>query len=237
MKLESWSIAVLLLFSSLAASPATAPADGAGSSLEVRAAAAFNAQNYREALPMLRTLENDLRDQPERLGLIREQIRVCVAQLAQTPVVDGGIAPEAEPPITNEQRKPHPAPVAGEVRALQIKELGNFEYDADTGGNIPKDVSSLSGSTVRIHGFMIPIDQAENITSFALVPSLFACCFGQPPQVQHTIICNAPAGKAVAYFPDELVVEGKLNVEEKKDEGFIVSLFELEVASVKPATK
>lgn len=235
MKLKS-CIAALLLISSLAAAPSTAPAESGGT-LEVRAAAAFNAQDYRAALPMLRTLENDLRDQPERLGLIREQIRVCVAQLAQTPVTDGGIAPEAEPPVTNEQRKPHPAPVAGEVRALQIKELGNFEYDADTGGNIPKDVSSLSGSTVRIHGFMIPIDQAENITSFALVPSLFACCFGQPPQVQHTIICNAPAGKAVAYYPDELVVEGKLNVEEKKDEGFIVSLFELEVASVKPATK
>jgi hypothetical protein len=33
------------------------------------------------------------------------------------------------------------------------------------------------------------------------------------------------------------VVEGKLTVEEKKDEGFIVSVFEIDVTSVKPAVK
>jgi hypothetical protein len=41
----------------------------------------------------------------------------------------------------------------------------------------------------------------------------------------------------VSYYPDEIVVEGKLNVEEKKDDGFIVSIFEVEVNSVKPAAK
>jgi hypothetical protein len=120
---------------------------------------------------------------------------------------------------------------------LQIKELGNFDYDTDKGGNIPKDVLALSGTTVRLHGFMIPIDQTEKITSFALVPSLFACCFGQPPQLQHTIVCKAIAGKSISYYPDELVVEGKLKVEEKKDDGFIVSIFEVELNSVQPATK
>jgi hypothetical protein len=226
----------ILLLSSLAAAPTTKPAADDGRPLEVRAAAAFNSGNYAEALPMLRTLENDLRDQPDRLGPVREQIRVCVTQLAQTSIENGGIPPQ-DAPITNEQRKPHAAPKDGEVRQMQIKDLGNFEYDADKGGNIPADVQKLSGSTIRLNGYMIPIDQAENITSFALVPSLFACCFGQPPQVQHTVICKAPAGKAVSYYPDELVVEGKLKVEEKKDEGFIVSLFEVEVASVKPTTR
>jgi len=229
--------ASLLLLGSLAVAQTTQRTADDGRPLEVRAAAAFNAGNYAEALPLLRTLENDLRDQPERLGPIREQIRVCVLQLAQQSIDRGGMPPEPDAPITNEQREPHTPLKPGEIRSLQITELGNFEYDADTGGNIPKDVVALSGATVRLNGFMIPIDQAENITSFALVADLFACCFGQPPQVQHTIICKAPAGKAVSYYPDELVVEGKLLVEEKKDEGFIVSLFELEVASVKPASK
>jgi hypothetical protein len=123
------------------------------------------------------------------------------------------------------------------VLDVAIKELGNFEYDADNGGNIPPDVTALSGSTLRVTGFMIPMDQADNITQFALVPSLFACCFGQPPSIQHTIVVNCPKGKAVSYYPDEIVVEGKLKVEEKKEDGFIVSLFEIEVNSVKPAGK
>ena len=120
---------------------------------------------------------------------------------------------------------------------MAIKELGNFEYDADKGGNIPADVKAMSGSSIRLTGFMIPMDQATNISQFALVPSLFACCFGQPPQIQHTIIVNCPKGKAVAYYPDEITVDGTLKVEEKKEDGFIVSIFEMECSSVKPIAK
>jgi hypothetical protein len=81
---------------------------------------------------------------------------------------------------------------------------------------------------------MIPMDQAENITQFALVPSLFSCCFGQPPQIQHTIVVNCPKGKAVSYCPDEIFVEGDLKVDEKRDDGYVVSIFELTAKSVKP---
>ena len=84
---------------------------------------------------------------------------------------------------------------------------------------------------------MIPLDQAEAITEFALVPSLFACCFGQPPQIQHTLVVHCPKGKAVTYFPDEISVEGIIKVEEKKDDGYIVSIFEIDAQSVKPAPK
>src|SRR5205814_9272167 len=120
---------------------------------------------------------------------------------------------------------------------IQIKDLGNFDYDPRKVANTPAPVAALSGTKEKLHTFMIPIDQAESITQFALVPSLFAYCFGQPPQIQHTIVCKAPQGKAVSYYPDELVVEGKLKVDEKKDDGFIVSIFEIDVTSVKPATK
>jgi hypothetical protein len=134
-------------------------------------------------------------------------------------------------------RIPHPAPKPGDVLEMSIKELGNFEFDAENGSPIPSDVQKLSGATIRLRGYMIPMDQAENISQFALVPSLFACCYGQPPQIQHTIVVNCPKGKAVSYYPDEIIVQGKLNVEEKKDDGFIVSLFEVGAQSVKPAPK
>ena len=84
---------------------------------------------------------------------------------------------------------------------------------------------------------MISLDQAEDVTHFALVPSLFSCCFGQPPQVQHTLYVTTPKGKAISYCPDEIVVEGKLSVEEKKDDGYIVSIFEVEAQSVRPMAR
>ena len=164
---------------------------------------------------------------------------------ASSPVVSDEVmkaaaakGPTTQPTVaTGDDRKPHKKPKAGAVYSLLIQELGNFEYDQEKGGNIPKDVEALSGTAVKLTGFMIPLDQADKIRQFVLVPDLFACCFGQPPQVQHSIIVSCPEGKAVSYFPDEIHVEGKLTVQEKKDDGFIVSIFEINCTSVKPAAK
>ena len=156
--------------------------------------------------------------------------KVKKAAAAQGPTTQPSVA-------TGDDRKPHKKPKDGEAYTLLIQELGNFEYDQEKGGNIPKDVQALTGSTVKLTGYMIPLDQADKIKQFVLVPDLFACCFGQPPQVQHGIIVNCPEGKAVSYYPEQIVVEGKLKVEEKKDDGFIISIFEVAVDSVKPAPK
>ncbi len=198
--------------------------------LHLRATQAFAAGQYAAALPMLQKLEEAMRGDPVLAGPVREQIRVCERNLLAQ-VQSSTTAPDIK------NRKPHEPPQPGEVRKLSIKQLGNFEYDPDKGGGIPADVSSLSGMVVRLRGYMIPIDQAENITEFALVPDLFACCFGQPPQIQHTVVVRTPKGKSVGYYPDEVFVEGKLLVQERKDEGFIVSLFELAASSVKPVSK
>jgi hypothetical protein len=202
--------------------------------LEVRAAQAFNSNQYAVALPLLQKLADGLKDQPERLGPVQEQIRVCQRKLAEAPT---GAMAQIPPPPSAESRKAHEPPRPGEVRSLTIPDLGNFQYDAEKGGSIPDDVKALSGSKIRCTGYMIPMDQAEKISQFALVPSLFNCCFGLPPQIQHTIVVTCPKGKSVSYFPDEITVEGTLKVEEKKDDGFIISIFELEPSSVKPAVK
>lgn len=153
-----------------------------------------------------------------------------------------GYDPSTDPDLIQvessaELRTKHPAPSAEPREFSNIRLLGNFEFDADKGGNIPADVVALSGTTIRVRGYMIPLDQAAEITNFALVPSLFACCFGQPPGIQHTVIVKTPPNKAVAYYPDEIIVEGTLTVEEKKDEGFIISVFDVTASSVRPAAK
>lgn len=228
--------AITLFFSLLAPLPSFAQATKPAG-LELAANEAFGAGRYAVALPMLQKLAISFKDQPDRLGPINERISVCQKQIAanaNTAAAAAQTTPGADIPTTPETRIPHAKPKDGETLALAIKELGNFDYDAEHGGNIPKDVLALTGSKVRLHGFMIPMDQADRITKFALVPSLFACCFGQPPQIQHTIVVQCPEGKAVSYYPDEISVEGKLNVDEKKEDGFIVSIFDLDVSSVKP---
>jgi hypothetical protein len=229
------ALVVAFLFSApVFAAPSTQPSSG---DLAYRASDAFNRGQYAVALPLFQKLADSLADQPDRLGPIQERIRVCQKAIASATAQQQQTPASSDPPMSAEKRLPHPAPKPGETIDMAIKELGNFDYDADKGGNIPDDVKALSGAKIRLHGFMIPMDQADSITQFALVPSLFACCFGQPPQLQHTVIVNCPKGKAVSYFPDEIQVEGALKVEEKKEDGFIVSIFEMDCSSVKPAAK
>jgi len=131
-------------------------------------------------------------------------------------------------------RTPHEAPHSGEVRAMTIKELGNFSYDPNAANPIPPDVRRLDGSVVRLSGFMIPLDQSDRLTRFALVPSLFSCCYGQPPSLEHIISVECAPGKAVDYTSQCVAVEGNLKVGEIKDNGYVVSLFHLTCTSVSP---
>ena len=212
-----------------------------GGALETRAEVAFGRGEWSLALPMLQQVASDVKSNPDRLAQIQEQIRVCNKQIAKAQADAAMVAKLSPAPapgaVDTGPRKPHPAPMPGATTDLEIKDLGNFDYDIEKGGNIPDDVKRLSGTSFRTRGFMIPLDQAESITEFALVPSLFSCCFGQPPQIQHTLVVHCPKGKAVSYFPDQIVVEGTLKVEEKKDDGYIISIFEIDAKSVKPAPK
>lgn len=223
-----------------AAAPATSQPSNAtlANELELQANEDMGRKDWAAAAVLLQKVENLLADQPDQLGPIMEQLRVCRHQIlnaksnasqANSQQQSVAVAVDGGP------RHVHDAPVAGQTIEFPIKELGNFDYDSTTGGNIPDDVKRMDGCHFRTHGFMIPLDQAESISEFALVPSLFACCFGQPPQIQHTIIVTCPKDKAVNYFPDELVVEGTLHVKEVRDSGFIVSIFQLDASSVRAA--
>jgi hypothetical protein len=232
---------LILISTTFANAQSTRPAIP-NAALELRATQAFNNGDYAEALPMLRQLVADLKSdaaQADKVAMIQEQIHVCQKNtakvVAKTP--DPAARPVAAVKPVVASRTPHPAPKAGEVLETTIRDLGNFDYDTVAENAIPDDVKALSGTTVRVNGFMIPMDQAENVSKFALVPSLFNCCVGQGPQIQHTIYVTCPKGKTVNYYPDEITVEGKLTVGAVKDEGYIVGIFALETSSVKPAAK
>lgn len=228
----------------------TAPASLDAAAIEFRAMTAFNQEQYQLALDLFNQVLPQVANQPEKLASLQERIRVCQANLAaQAKAIPQPAGKGTETPVNlsveaatqavaldsdGQPRTPHKAPTPGETRVMTIKELGNFEYDQDRGGNIPADVSSLNGMTIRLRGFMVPLDQADRITQFALVPSLFNCCFGKPPQLQHTITINCPEGKSVSYFPDEIVVTGTLTVKEEKDGDYIMSIFQISAGSIKP---
>ena len=49
------------------------------------------------------------------------------------------------------------------------------------------------------------------------------------------MIVTCPGGTQVEFSPDEVVVEGTLTVQEKRDDGYIISIFDVAAASLKTA--
>ena len=220
------------------ASPTSQPSNATlANELQLQANEDMGRSDYAAALPLLQKVSEMLADQPDQLGPVLEQIRVCRHQMLNAAAKPAVSTPTQSVPLLVDggPRHIHPAPAASDTVEMPIKELGNFDYDATVGGNIPSDVLRMDGCHFKTMGYMIPLDQAESISEFALVPSLFACCFGQPPQIQHTIVVHCPKSKAMSYFPDELVVEGTLHVKEVRDSGFIVSIFQMDASSVRAA--
>src|SRR5437588_11576122 len=61
--------------------PASTTKPVGGGALEVRAQTAFNRGEWSLALPMLKQVATDAKDNPDRLAAVQEQIRVCERQI------------------------------------------------------------------------------------------------------------------------------------------------------------
>ncbi|MEH0667149.1 DUF3299 domain-containing protein [Vibrio scophthalmi] len=72
----------------------------------------------------------------------------------------------------------------------------------------------LNGSTVRIPGFVIPLEgDAEKVTEFLLVPYFGACIHVPPPPPNQIIYVKFPQGAPVQQLWDVIYVVGTLKTE------------------------
>jgi hypothetical protein len=206
-------------------------------SLLAQADEAFDRGELYQSLPLYKEvalrLQGEINATPEgperdellaRLENIKDLVRESEEGIRET---DGPVVPDLE------NRVPHAAPAPGQTLDLTIQELGNFPYDDETGG-VPADVAALNGAAIRMTGYMVPTYQTDNIKQFTLVTSVYECCFGQPPGVEHAINVMLPEGRAVTFTYGEVQVTGTLRVEEEWRDGFVVNLFTIEdVTSVR----
>ena len=184
--------------------------------------------DYGAALGLWQQVAEYEKGNKDTWAAAREKVAECKKHLTDAEIEKYSWKPKVEVAATGpaDQRVAHTPPQEGEVRTIGIKELGNFQYDPEKGGGIPADVQRLSGMKVKVWGFMVALNQTENITEFALVPSLTGCCYGQPPTIQHMITVHVPKG--VAYTKDAIRVMGTLRVAEKREEGYTIGLFEID---------
>lgn len=93
------------------------------------------------------------------------------------------------------------------------RQLGDLDYVT---GQAPADLKALDGKTVKIPGFMVPLeDSQKEVTQFLLVPSPQACIHVPPPPPNQMVLVDMDkGGTPVAFGP--IWVYGTLHLHSKK---------------------
>ena len=121
--------------------------------------------------------------------------------------------------------------ITGLDKILPFDELTSWPYEDGLKG-MPKRVKELSGKKVLMTGFMLPIDEVQNIKEFLLVESLWSCCYGQPPDIHGIVRVVMPKKKTTDYFFDPLKIIGTFKVEATVMDGYCVDIYQLHVESL-----
>ena len=121
--------------------------------------------------------------------------------------------------------------VVGLDKILPFDELNSWPYEDGLKG-MPKRIKDLAGKKVMMTGFMLPIDEVQNIKEFLLVQSLWSCCYGQPPDIHGIVRVVMPKGKTTDYFFDPLKLVGTFKIEATILDGYCVDIYQLHVESL-----
>ena len=115
---------------------------------------------------------------------------------------------------------------------LSFNTLKKWTYIEKQNTPIPEFIRKLDGQNIEMTGYMMPLSDIKNIHSFILVPSLFGCCYGQPPAVNHIVLVKMADGGSVKFFNETIVVRGQFHCGEQKQDGYLVSLYRLDADQV-----
>jgi hypothetical protein len=125
----------------------------------------------------------------------------------------------------------------GEYKMVNLKAMGNFPFDPTDGtvADVPEVYRKLDGQKVLLIGEMyVDFGAAATTDRFQLVWSIAQCCFGGPPLVQERVFAHAPEGQRVRVYDGLAKVYGTLNVRDIRENGQVVSLYDLDVERVEP---
>ena len=118
--------------------------------------------------------------------------------------------------------------LTGIDQLLTFEELSSWPYQEGLKG-MPEQIKKIDGKRVMMVGFMLPIDKVENMKEFLLVESLWACCYGQPPDINGIVRVVMTGDNLADYEINPVRMIGTFEVEEYKEEGWVVDIYQLHI--------
>ena len=96
----------------------------------------------------------------------------------------------------------------------------------------PKYLTELKGHTVSLAGFLQPLGEETDLSSFLLIQYPVGCWYCEMPELTAMIRVDLPAGETTTARKGLLRVTGVLSVNDTDPEGFLYSLRDAKLAPV-----
>ena len=124
----------------------------------------------------------------------------------------------------------------GALKKVDLKTISEFEMSQTnaTDAMIPTEWRALDGQRVMLEGEMVMNQAVGGSSDFDLCYSIAKCCFAGPPKIQHFVKSKMPEGKQAPFISGLVQVKGKLHVGIERDGPNVLSVYRLDVESVKP---
>jgi hypothetical protein len=149
--------------------------------------------------------------------------------VAAAPGVAGQGAPAA-----GEESPPTASPSA-RIRDLSFDDvkLEMEKGDAFSPELIPKRVTVLDGTRIRIRGYILPSFQQTGLTQFVLVRDNMECCFGPGAMLHDCIVVRMQPGRSASFSVRPVAVTGTFRLEElRAPDGTHLAIYAMEGETV-----
>lgn len=93
---------------------------------------------------------------------------------------------------------------------------------------LPKRVTALENSKIRIRGYILPSFQQKGLTQFVLVRDNMECCFGPGAALYDCIVVRMRTGKTANFSIRPVAVEGIFHIRELRGpDGTHLAIYEM----------
>ena len=148
-------------------------------------------------------------------------------------------APAAPPPRANAPaadagaaaRRPRAAPreITFDDIKLEMEKGAPFTRDL-----LPARVTSLTGTAIRIRGYILPSFQQTGLTQFVLVRDNQECCFGPGAALHDCVVVRMRPGKTADFSIRPVAVAGTFKIDElRAPDGSHLAIYALDGDEVK----
>jgi hypothetical protein len=127
---------------------------------------------------------------------------------------------------------------------LGFENLSSFPYNIVDGGTgatkeqiqaaskvdqIPAAVHAFDGKKVVLTGYMLPLQMENGLAKkFVLMKDTNTCCFGGTPKMNDYVVCQMSSNGVESIQDIPVQLTGTLHVQEKREDGYVVSLFTMD---------